>query len=286
MKSFFIPTYLKLGKLSEEKLLVGLIAVTPQSVQVKYSTKRIQLCAQVVSPEYAMLAKEILEQIQNKASEVNALLGKSDEIHFENAHVFNADYFEYLKNYSQNTIVFGNVEVFGANQPSSFLSLYENLMNEKPELVKAIKSNFHTKIKSNLKASGIEDKADIEFKIGPDQLAGLYNDMTVSLITKNGSIFAVEAIDFNNGIPALTNSLNAFEVLIGSLNQFSKEHKLKMGNYNILNSIPKSGSEQEKLLNHIFKFKKDLYKVMPEESIEEITHKIKSGNYQKFSSLL
>lgn len=286
MKSFFIPTYLKLGKLSEEKLLVGLIAVTPQSVQVKYSAKRIQLCAQVVGPEYAMLAKEILEQIQNKASKVNALLGKSDEIHFENVHVFNADYFEYLKNYSQNTIVFGNVEVFSANQSSSFLSLYENLMNEKPELEKMIKTNFHTKIKSNLKAGGIEDKADLEFRIGPDQLAGLYNDMTVSLITKNGSIFAVEAIDFNNGIPALTNSLHAFEVLISSLNQFSKEHNLKLGNYNILNSVPKSGSEQEKVLNNIFKFKKNLYKVMPEDSIEEITNKIKSGNYQKFSSLL
>lgn len=287
MKSFFIPTYLKLGKLSEEKLLVGLIAVTPQSVQVKYSARRIQLCAQVVSPEYAMLAKEILEQIQNKASEVNALLGKCDEIHFENAHVFNADYFEYLKNYSQNTIVFGNVEVFGANQSSSFLNLYESLMNENPELVKTGKNNFHTKIKSNLKASGIEDKADIELRISPNQLAGLYNDMTVSLITKNGSILAVEAIDFNNGVPALTNSLNAFEVLIGSLNQFSKQHKFKTaGTYSILNSIPKSGTEQEKLLNHIFKVKKDLYKVMPEDSIDEITNKIKSGNYQKFSSLL
>lgn len=288
MKSFFIPTYLKLGKLSEEKLLVGLIAVTPQSVQVKYSAKRIHLCAQVVSPEYAMLAKEILEQIQNKASEVNALLGKSDEIHFENVHVFNADYFEYLKNYSQNTIVFGNIEVFNtSNLPSAFGSLYESLMNENPEFVKTVKSNFHTKIKANLKASGIEDKADIEFKISPDQLAGLYNDMTVSLITKNGSIFAVEAIDFNNGIPALTNSLHAFEVLISSLNQFSKQHKFKAaGTYSILNSIPKSGSEQEKLLNNIFNVKKDLYKVMPEDSIEEITNKIKAGNYQKFSSLL
>lgn len=286
MKSFFIPIYLKLGKLSEEKLLVGLIAVTPQSIQVKYSTKRIQLCAKVVSPEYAHLAKEILEQIQNKASEVNVLLNKSNEIHFENNHVFNADYFEYLKKYSQNTIVFGNLEVYSANHTSTFLSLYENLMNEMPELVKTVKSNFHTKIKSNFKASGIEDKADIEFKISPDQLAGLYNDMRVSLITKNGSIFAVEAIDFNNGIPALTNSLNAFEVLISSLNQFSKDHKFKTGTYQILNSIPKSGSEQEKLLNHIYKFKKGIYKVMPEDSIEEITNKIKSGNYQKFSSIL
>jgi len=288
MKSFFIPAYLKLGKLSEEKLLVGLIAVTPQSVQVKYSAKRIQLCAQIVSPEYAQLAKAVLEQIQNKASEVTALLGKSDEIHFENVHVFNADYFEYLKKYSQNTIVFGNLEVFNANsQPSAFGSLYESLMNEKSELVKTVKSNFQAKIKTSLKASGIEDKADIEFKISPDQLAGLYNDMTVSLITKNGSILAIEAIDFNNGITTLTNSLNAFEVLISSLNQFSMAHKFKeLGTYQILNSIPKAGSEQEKLLNHIFKFKRDLYKVLPEDSIEEITTNIKSGNYQKFSSLL
>lgn len=286
MKSFFIPTYLKLGKLSEEKLLVGLIAVTPESVQVKYSAKRIHLCAQVVSPEYAHIAKEILEQIQNKAFEVNALLNKSDEIHFENNHVFNADYFEYLKKYSQNTIVFGNLEVYSTYHSSSFLSLYENLMNEKPEFVKTLKSNFQTKIKSNLKSSGIEDKADIDLKIGPDQLAGLYNDMNVSLITKNGSIFAVEAIDFNIGIPALTNSLNAFEVLISSLNQFSKDHKFKAGSYQILNSIPKSGSEQEKILNNIFKFKKGIYKVLPEDSIEELTDKIKTGNYQKFSSIL
>jgi hypothetical protein len=183
--------------------------------------------------------------------------------------------------------VFGNLEVFNTgNLPSAFMGLYESLLNEKAELVKTVKSNFQAKIKTSLKASGIEDKADIEFKISPDQLAGLYNDMTVSLITKNGSIFAVEAIDFNNGIPALTNSLNAFDVLIGSLNQFSKEHKLKPGTYQILNSIPKSGSEQEKLLNHIFNAKKDLYKVMPEDSIEEITNKIKTGNYQKFSTLL
>ena len=287
MKSFFIPTYLKLGKLSEEKLLVGLIAVTPQSVQVKYSAKRIQLCAQVVSPEYAQLAKAVLEQIQNKASEVNALLSKSDEIHFENNHIFNADYFEYLKKYSQNTIVFGNLEIFNTgNLTSAFIGLYESLLNEKAELVKTVKSNFQAKIKTSLKTSGIEDKADIEFKISPDQLAGLYNDMTVSLITKNGSIFAVEAIDFNHGMPALTNSLNAFEVLIGSLNQFSKLHKFKAGKYSILNSIPKSGSEQEKLLNHIFKVKKDLYEVISEDSVETITNKIKTGNYQKFSSLL
>lgn len=287
MKSFFVPTYLKLGKLNDEKLLVGIIAVTPNQIVVKYSAKRIQLCAQVVSPEYSLLAKEVLDQIHTKANEVNSNLMKDNGFHFEQSHIFNADYFEYLKKYSQNTLVFGNLEVMSPHLTSAAIDvLYENLLNEKAEPVKVSKSSFHTKIKTCLKASGIEDKADIDFKISPNQVAGLYNDMNVSLISKNGSIFAVEAIDFTIGMQQLTHSLNAFEVLIGSLNQFSKDHQFKNGTYQVLNSVPQVGSEQEKLLNHIYKFKKDLYKIVPEDSLGEITTKIKKGNYTKFSSLL
>lgn len=288
MKSFFVPTYIKPGKLSDEKLLVGLIAVTPAGVMVKYSSKRIQLAGKVVSPGYAQLVKEVLDQIQNKAAEVNVHLNNKEELHFEKFHVFNSNYFEYLKKYSQNAIVFGSPEVFNAiDLQTSFINLYESLLNEKMEVVKTVKSNFHSKVKTYLKTSGIEEKADIEFKITPDQLAGLYDDTTVSIITKNGSIYAAEAIDFNIGMPALSKSLNAFEVLINSLNQFSKEHTFKgHPKYNVINSVPKSGSEQEKLLNNIYKYKKDLFTLVPEDSIEAITNKIKKGNYKKFSLFL
>lgn len=285
MKSFFVPIYIKLGKLSEEKLLVAIIMVTPNKVWIKYSQKRIQLTSQVINVEYAHLAKEVLEQVQSKVNEVNLTLSKTDELQYNSSRIFNFEYFEYLKKYSQNTLVFGDIEIFNfQNSPFGFEGLYESIMNEKIELIKTVKTSFHTKIKANLKASGIEDKADIAYTLTTKQLTGLYNDMTVTLISKNGSILVAEAIDFNNSIPALTNSLNAFEVLISSLNQFSKQHKLKTANYNIVNSIPAVGSEQEKLLNNIFKNKKELYNVVPEDSIAEITDKIKSGkNYKKFS---
>lgn len=284
MESFFVPVYLKLGKLVEEKLLVAIIMVTPQKIQIKYSNKRIQLSGQVISLEYANLAKEVLDQVQFKANEVNTILNKTGEFEFNNSHVFNAEYFEYLKKYSQNTLLFGNVETFNFQSSSvSFDKLYESLMNEKIEMPKMVKPSFHTKIKASLKASGIDTKADIDYKITSDKLIGLYNDMTVSLISKNGSIIAADAIDFNNGMFALSNSLNAFEVLINSLNQFSQKNKLKKGSYHILNSVPPAGSDQEKMLNSIFKYKKDLYKVVPEDSIQLITDKIKKGNYSKFS---
>jgi hypothetical protein len=285
MKSFFVPIYLKLGKLSDEKLLVALIFVTPDKVLLKYSQKRIHLTSQVVNPEYANLAKEVLTQVEIKAIEVNKLLNKTGELQLTTAHAFNADYFEYLKKYSQNTLMFGALETINFQKSSmSFDSIYESLMNEKIELVKSVKHSFDLKIKSQLKASGIENKADIEYKISPKQVAGLYNDMIVSVISKNGSLFAAKAIDFNNGMQTLVNSLNAFDVLINSLNQFSKKNNLKSGTYNILNSKPEIGSEQEKLMNNIFKNKKDIYTLVPEDSIQEITSMIKAGPYQKFST--
>ena len=86
-------------------------------------------------------------------------------------------------------------------------------------------------------------------------------------------------------MPSLTNSLNSFEVLINSLNQFSETNHFPKGTYYILNSIPQSGSEQEKLLNKIHQNKSQL-KLISEDEIDKITEKIHFGNYTKFSSIL
>ncbi len=286
MESFFVPIYLKLGKLSDEKLLIALIMITPEQIWIKYSHKRIQLSNQVINSEYSNLAKEVLLQIENKVNQVNSLINKPNELKFENTHIFNVEYFEYLKNYSQNTLLFGSIEKINTiHSIEDFYSLYEALLNEKVELVKSVKKNFSSKIKTKLKESGIENKADIDYKLNSKKITGLYNDTNITLISKNGSIIAAEAIDFNISMLSLTNSLNSFEVLINSLNQFSEKSNFPKGTYYILNSIPQSGSEQEKLLNKIHQEKSQLT-LLPEDSIEKITDTIIAGNYTKFSSFL
>lgn len=286
MESFFVPIYLKLGKLSDEKLLIALIMITPEQIWMKYSHKRLQLSSQVINSDYSNLAKEVLIQIENKVTQVNATSNKPNELKFENPHVFTVEYFEYLKKYSQNTLLFGSIEKINTiHSIEDFYTFYEVLLNEKVELVKSVKKNFSTKIKTKLKESGIENKADIDYKLNSKKITGLYNDTNITLISKNGSIIAAEAIDFNISMLSLTNSLNSFEVLINSLNQFSETNHFPKGTYYILNSIPQSGSEQEKLLNKIYQDKSQL-KLISEDSIEEITDKINTGNYTKFSSLL
>ena len=159
-------------------------------------------------------------------------------------------------------------------------------MNEDIVEKKEIKPSFQSKIKHKFEEANIQEKADIDFKISAEQINGLYNNTIVSLISKNGGILAVDSIDFNNSVPTLAQSLNSFEVLIISLNKFAEIHKLEQGKYSIVTSTPPIGSEQEKLMNNIFKNKKDVFDIIPEDSIERITEKFHTNQYKKFSSFL
>ena len=287
METFFVPVYLKFGKLSDEKLLVALIGVSPGYIWFNFSSKRIELCSKVAGSTFGHLAKKVLEQIQFKAEEINKDLGKTENNLFDSSHSFNVDYFGYLQKYSQNSVVFGQVELFNFNtSPTGFKVLYESFMNEDLIEKKEIKPSFQAKIKHKFEAANIQEKADIDFKITPEQINGLYNNTIVSLIAKNGGILAVDCIDFNNTVPTLAQSLNSFEILIISLNKFAEKNKFEKSKYSIITSTPAMGSEQEKLMNNIFKNKKDVFDIVPEDSMNVITEKLLTNHYQKFSSVL
>lgn len=287
METFFVPVYLKFGKLSDEKLLVALIGVSPTYIWFNYSSKRIELGSKVAGSTFGHLAKKVLEQIQYKTEEINKDLGNTENKLFDISHSFNIEYFVYLQKYSQNSVVFGQVELFNFNtSPNGFKVLYESFMNEDLIEKKEIKPSFQAKIKHKFEAANIQEKADIDFKITPNQINGLYNNTIVSLIAKNGGILAVDSIDFNNSVPTLAQSLNSFEILIISLNKFAEKNKFKKSKYSIITSTPAIGSEQEKLMNNIFKNKKDVFDIVPEDSINVITEKLLTNPYQKFSLVL
>jgi len=287
METFFVPVYLKFGKLSDEKLLVALIGVSPTYIWFNYSSKRIELGSKVAGSTFGHLAKKVLEQIQYKTEEINKDLGNTENKLFDISHSFNIEYFGYLQKYSQNSVVFGQVELFNFNtSPNGFKVLYESFMNEDLIEKKEIKPSFQAKIKHKFEAANIQEKADIDFKITPNQINGLYNNTIVSLIAKNGGILAVDSIDFNNSVPTLAQSLNSFEILIISLNKFAEKNKFKKSKYSIITSTPAIGSEQEKLMNNIFKNKKDVFDIVPEDSINVITEKLLTNPYQKFSLVL
>lgn len=284
MESFIVPVYIKIGKLSDEKLLCGLFMVNPNKVYFKYSTKRLQWISQVAGHVTYELSKTVLEQIDNKVNHTNIQLEKANQTAIPLKHIFNTEYFEYLKKYGQNTVMVGDTQPISSH--SDFNNLYEKLLNEKPEAQKIHKTNFHNKIKNLFKIPTIEQKADVGLKILPSQLPGLNADTTVALIAKNGRVLAADTIDFNASILSLGNTLNAFDVLLMSLNKFGDKNGLKKGAYHLLINEPKPGTEQEKMFNSLYKSHKGICKIEDEDKVSEIKSEIENKDYSKFSLAL
>lgn len=281
MESFIVPVYVKLGKLSDEKLLCGLFMVNIDQVHFQYSTKRIQLISQISGEATYELSKTILEQIKHKVQKTNVEITNANKTVIPVNHIFNIDYFDYLKKYGQNTIMVGEIQPISTEV--DFKSLYEKTFHEKVEVQKVHKINFHNKIKSLFKTSIVEDKADIGLKIMPSQLPGLNFDTTVALIAKNGCVLAADTIDFTSSPNSIGNTLNAFDVLIMSLNIFSEKNSLKKGKYHLLIKEPLPGTEQEKIFNSIYNSHKNIYEIAQEEKVSEITFEIENKEYTKFS---
>ena len=287
METFFVPVYLKIGKLNDEKMLVALIGVTPNYIYFNYSAKRVEFSAKLSGLSFAHLAKKVLDQIEYKAGELNKKFCKTDMLLFESTHSFNTEYFQYLQKYSNNILVFGQIELFDfATSTIGFKGLYESLMNEYIDEIKETKQSFQTKIKHKLEAANIQEKADIDFKITTEQLSGIYNNTIVTLIAKNGGILAANSIDFSNNVSTIAQTLNSFEVLLISLNKYADIRSFDKSKYSIVTSMPAIGSDQEKLFNNIYKNKKDVFDIVPEDSIEKLTTLIHQNHYRKFSSVL
>lgn len=287
MKSFFVPLFLKTGKLAEEKLLVALIGVTPACIYFHYSVKRIDFCSKLKGNVFVHAAKKILDQIESKVNLTNQQLSGLPNALFDSSLVFNHDYFLYLQKYSQNTVVFGEPESFDfQGSDIGFAGLYESLLSEKLDEKKEVKPSLQAKVKHKLETAPIQDKVDIDFKISPEQLMGINSGITVSLIGKNGGFLVANTLDFQHSTQTIVQTLNAFDVLMFSLDKLGTSKGFGKSNYKLIASLPEAGTEQEKLFNLVYANKKGVLDIIPEDSIEVLTSLVEKSNYQKFSSLV
>lgn len=109
----------------------------------------------------------------------------------------------------EGIIVFGSRQVL----PSILITDF-NFMHSKSQFKKIINSediiriaattqdksraNFHQKIKKLILSKEIEEFADIDYVLKPDQIEGILKDFKLSLLTKNGSVQAMETVDFSS----------------------------------------------------------------------------------------
>lgn len=291
MKSYFTIIYIQPNSLTAEKYAVGLLAFNKQQVFFDYKVDKIDF----IDKLYPSL--DLKTGVLNNLKSIKAELEKgknnsSTDLLFEsNNQIIDEAYTSYLHHYSKGLTQFSDINPIATELTSAlFQKLFEQFIIGGSTLNSSIKhqhKSFHQSFKKKINSASLKDKMDIDLKLTPQKLNGIYANTQVRMIGKNGIITAVQDIDFTINMESLGNQLSQWDVLVNALNNFSASKGLKTGDYHVYFNKPEPKSPQEKLLNSIVKQKSGLFSVDSVDEVDKLLAKIeKSDSYQPLSLLL
>jgi hypothetical protein len=215
MKSLISIIYLQTNTVSGEKIAVGLLAISENEVFFQVSEQKLKLAGKLSNADVLKHAEISFGLISNKVNENN----KEHKSHvlLKNHSVFTKEYISYLNKYSKGLMQFDTPKSFaGIIDKKIFKALFEQFIavwEEKPENVKKA-IQFHTIIKKQLNKPIFKEKVDIDYTLQPQKVKGLLLPQDITLISKNGSILAAQAIDFTTSEEVIAKHTYEMEVII------------------------------------------------------------------------
>lgn len=286
MKSLLSIIYLQTNTVSGEKIAVGLLAISENEVFFQVSDHKLKLVAKLSNADVLKHAEISFALINNKVVETN----KENKSHslIKNDSLFTKEYISYLNKYSKGLMQFDMPKLYaGIVDKKIFKTLFQQFIGEweeKPEAAKKI-VQFHTVIKKQLNKPVFKQKVDVDYTLNPQKIAGLLKPLDITLISKNGSILAAQAIDFSNSEDVITKHTYELQVIIDCLEKLGKQNinKKHHGSYYLLFNKPTKKSPQEKLLNEIIKTKAGIMNIEEAGYLDTLEAKLEKETYNKFS---
>ena len=286
MKSLLSIIYLQTNTVSCEKIAVGLLTISENEVFFQVSDHKLKLVAKLSNADVLKHAEISFTLINNKVAETN----KENKSHslIKNDSLFTKEYISYLNKYSKGLIQFDVPKLYaGIIDKKIFKTLFQQFIGEWEEKPEAAKKNvqFHTVIKKQLNKPVFKQKVDIDYTLNPQKIVGLLKPQDITLISKNGSILAAQAIDFTTSEEVITKHTYELQVIIDCLEKLGQKNinKKHHGIYYLLFNKPAKKSPQEKLLNEIIKTKAGIMNIEEAGYLDILEGKLQTENYNKFS---
>lgn len=289
MKTFLSILSVKTNNFSNEKITIGLIAIANKNIQFSYSTNKLKLLNKLMNTNNSeVFVLNLLNQINNSVKSANKE-NANNQVAFDlNKSLFSEEYFKYLNTYSNGLIQFSEPVNIGYEfDKIAFASYYEKFVGEKLEgnKQKVIKS-FSSKLKPFFNKEGLKEKADLQYTLNPKKFKGILKSVQIPLITVNGSINVLQAIDFNLQPNTITNHLYETKVIYDALNIFSKNINNKIEKIKVAFEEPKLKSEQHQVFDLAFNEYKEYFKFITQDQVADFTEKVSHSNNTKFSVLV
>lgn len=289
MKTFLSIVSVKTNNFSNEKLVVGLLAMSANKVFYAYSKNKIKLLSKVIKDvNIEGFVSSILKQIESTVKKTNTNFSKGQEsLPFHNI-LISEEYISYLNNYNNGILQFSEPQAIPYNFSSAdFSKYYKNFLGEPLQPEKIIKTvSFHKKLKPLLTKEGLDEKADINYNLNSNTFKGILTDVHVPLITKNGSINVLQEIDFSTQPTNIKNHLYETKVIFDALSTFSKTINCGVAKVKVAFEEPELKSEQHKLFDLAIKEYQSSFNFITPDEVDEFTDKVLENNFIKFSTLI
>jgi hypothetical protein len=289
MKTFLSILSVKTNNFSNEKITIGLIAIANKKIQFSYSKNKLKLLNKLMNTNNSeVFVSNLLNQINNSVKSANKE-NANNQVAFDlNKSLFSEEYFKYLNTYSNGLIQFSEPVHIGYEfDKIAFASYYEKFVGEKivESKQKVIKS-FSSKLMPYFKKEGLKEKADLQYTLNPKKFKGILKSVQIPLITVNGSISPLQAVDFNLQPITIANHLYETKVIFDALNTFSKQINKKIEKVKVAFEEPKLKSEQHQVFDLAFKEYKEYFDFITPNQVEIFTEKVSHSNNTKFSDLV
>ncbi len=288
MKTFLSIVSVKTNSFSNEKIVVGLLAVSANQVYFGFSKTKVKLLNKFSAEEkITHFVESLLNQIKSTVSGTNEKLSKLQESLLGNKSIFSVEYFKYLNNYNNGVLNFSEpIDVNYDFSESDFSKYFKNFVGE-PYISSKKKSSlsFHQKLKPFLYKEGLSNKVDLHYTFNPLNFKGILKNCSIPLITKNGAIKSVQEIDFSNKPVTIANNLYETKIIFDALVGFSKKINCDVAKIKVAFEEPKLDTAQHKMFDLAIKEYNEQFEFVTPDKVDSFTNKILDSNYTKFSSL-
>jgi hypothetical protein len=284
MESFISILSVQTNAHTNENVVVGLLAVSSNSIFFDYSKTKVAFAQKISgSQQLGVLALSLLKKIEHQVKQET---DPQTKLIFTKSK-FISSYFKYLNDYSAGALKFSEPVIINkVFDDHSYLDYYLKFVGEKSNHKPSV-ATFKSKLKKYFSKEGLNQKADIAYKVNPEQFKGVYNDTTIPLITKNGVITAVQFIDFESSKEVCANHLYQFTNIHYGLSDFCiNQLNIPTSKMKIVCVEPDLSSDSHKVFELAAKESSDIFEFINPDQLGQYTDDILNSNNVSFSSLL
>ncbi len=247
INNYYIPIYFQTNSYSAEKLVGGILFFSPEQILLKIAENKIKATAQIGNANSTIVIRQAVQMLSEKLNSQKQL--------------FTHQYLEYLHNYSNGIVQFGEAKPL--HLPSQkFGDFAFKFLGEKINFYQVVSQKVN-----NLK--GFSEKIAIPYAFQLPFLKKSYK-VTLKISLSKQEVFILQSIDFQNSIRTIKESLSLYGRVIKEL----EKQAIEKNKFALIVQKPIEEEQKQTLLND-FQIKNPNCEIIDLNELEERVNQLK-----------